>query len=140
MYSSFPKLSPRMILPLYHNRVNIPFKYLYENIPDFSYYQLFSSIVMHPHKNRTSTIPIIYNKTFKSNNLQNFSVNHNFGYGVTQIHATGYYSSKSRSVIYFVVNRFQIAKLKMIASAIYPITNRVLRLYFVHFMIILNSK
>lgn len=44
----------------------------------------------------------------------------NFGYGVTQIHATGYYSGKSRSVIYFVVNRFQIAKLKMIVSAIDP--------------------
>ncbi len=48
------------------------------------------------------------------------SLSHNFGYGVTQIHATGYYSGKSRSVIYFVVNRFQIAKLKMIVSAIDP--------------------
>lgn len=44
----------------------------------------------------------------------------NFGYGVTQIHATGYYSQQSRSVIYFVVNRFQIAKLKMIIKAIDP--------------------
>ena len=44
----------------------------------------------------------------------------NFGYGVTQIHATGYYSGESRSVIYFVVNRFQIAKLKMIVSHIDP--------------------
>ncbi len=44
----------------------------------------------------------------------------NFGYGVTQIHATGYYSQQSRSVIYFVVNRFQIAKLKMIVKAIDP--------------------
>ncbi len=41
-----------------------------------------------------------------------------FGYGVTQIHATGYYSGKSRSVIYFVVNRFQIAKLKDIVKKI----------------------
>ncbi len=48
------------------------------------------------------------------------ALSHNFGYGVTQIHATGYYSQKSRSVIYFVVNRFQIAKLKMIVSAIDP--------------------
>ena len=48
------------------------------------------------------------------------ALSHNFGYGVTQIHATGYYSGKSRSVIYFVVNRFQIAKLKMIVSAIDP--------------------
>lgn len=44
----------------------------------------------------------------------------NFGCGVTQIHATGYYSGKSRSVIYFVVNRFQIAKLKIIVSSIDP--------------------
>lgn len=44
----------------------------------------------------------------------------NFGYGVTQIHATGYYSGEARSVIYFVVNRFQIAKLKMIVSHIDP--------------------
>jgi len=48
------------------------------------------------------------------------ALSHNFGYGVTQIHATGYYSQQSRSVIYFVVNRFQIAKLKMIVSAIDP--------------------
>ena len=48
------------------------------------------------------------------------ALSHNFGYGVTQIHAKGYYSQKSRSVIYFVVNRFQIAKLKMIVSAIDP--------------------
>ena len=48
------------------------------------------------------------------------ALNINFGYGVTQIHATGYYSQQSRSVIYFVVNRFQISKLKMIVSAIDP--------------------
>ena len=48
------------------------------------------------------------------------ALSHSFGYGVTQIHATGYYSGKSRSVIYFVVNRFQIARLKMIVSAIDP--------------------
>lgn len=48
------------------------------------------------------------------------ALSHNFGYGVTQIHATGYYSQQSRSVIYFVVNRFQIAKLKMIVKAIDP--------------------
>lgn len=48
------------------------------------------------------------------------ALSHNFGYGVTQIHATGYYSQQSRSVIYFVVNRFQIAKVKMIVSAIDP--------------------
>ena len=41
-----------------------------------------------------------------------------FGYGVTQIHATGYYSGKSRSVIYFVVNRFQVAKMQEIVHEI----------------------
>ncbi len=46
------------------------------------------------------------------------SLSNCFGYGVTQIHATGYYSQEARSVIYFVVNRFQIAKLKMIVSTI----------------------
>lgn len=46
------------------------------------------------------------------------ALSNSFGYGVTQIHATGYYSQQSRSVIYFVVNRFQIAKLKSIVSAI----------------------
>ena len=46
------------------------------------------------------------------------ALSRNFGYGVTQIHATGYYSGKSRSVVYFVVNRFQIAKLKNIVSSI----------------------
>ena len=48
------------------------------------------------------------------------ALSRNFGYGVTQIHATGYYSGKSRSVVYFVVNRFQIAKLKNIVSTIDP--------------------
>ena len=46
------------------------------------------------------------------------ALSRNFGYGVTQIHATGYYSGKSRSVVYFVVNRFQIARLKGIVSNI----------------------
>lgn len=41
-----------------------------------------------------------------------------FGYGVTQMHATGYYSGEPRFVIYFVVNRFQIARLKNIVSSI----------------------
>ena len=48
------------------------------------------------------------------------ALSRNFGYGVTQIHATGYYSGKSCSVVYFVVNRFQIAKLKKIVSSIDP--------------------
>ena len=41
-----------------------------------------------------------------------------FQKGVTQIHATGFYSNTSRTVIYFVVNRFQIAKLKNIVKSI----------------------
>lgn len=37
-----------------------------------------------------------------------------FGSGITLINAKGYYSSADKTVIYFVVNRFQIAKLKSI--------------------------
>lgn len=37
-----------------------------------------------------------------------------FGSGITLINAKGYYSSEDKTVIYFVVNRFQIAKLKSI--------------------------
>ena len=41
-----------------------------------------------------------------------------FERGVTQMDATGYYSNEEKSVIYFVVNRFQIARLKSIISQI----------------------
>lgn len=41
-----------------------------------------------------------------------------FGKGVTMINAHGYYSDESKTMIYFVVNRFQIAKLKRIVRAI----------------------
>ncbi len=41
-----------------------------------------------------------------------------FGHGVTQIEAKGYYENKKLTVIYFVVNRFQIAKLKSIIKKI----------------------
>lgn len=37
-----------------------------------------------------------------------------FGSGVTMIDAKGYYSGSSKTVIYFVVNRFQIGRLKSI--------------------------
>lgn len=37
-----------------------------------------------------------------------------FGSGVTVIEAKGFYSSEKKSVIYFVVNRFQVVKLKKI--------------------------
>lgn len=41
-----------------------------------------------------------------------------FGKGITHIGATGYYSGESKTVIFFVLNRFQIAKMKNIVSAI----------------------
>lgn len=43
-----------------------------------------------------------------------------FGKGITHIDAKGYYSSKEQTIIYFVVNRFQIAKLKNIITAVDP--------------------
>lgn len=41
-----------------------------------------------------------------------------FGKGVTMINAHGYYSDEAKTMIYFVVNRFQIAKLKRIVRTI----------------------
>ena len=43
-----------------------------------------------------------------------------FGRGITLIGARGYYSGTEQTVIYFVVNRFQIAKLKALATEIDP--------------------
>lgn len=43
-----------------------------------------------------------------------------FGQGVTQIAAKGYYSGKDQTIIYFVVNRFQVARMKQIVTAIDP--------------------
>ena len=39
-------------------------------------------------------------------------ISEEFGRGITMMNAKGYYSQKEKSAIYFVVNRFQIAKLK----------------------------
>ena len=39
-----------------------------------------------------------------------------FGSGITVLEAKGYYSDQKKSVIYFVVNRFQIVKLKRIVK------------------------
>lgn len=39
-----------------------------------------------------------------------------FGSGITIMEATGFYSSQKRTVIYFVVNRFQIGRLKRIVK------------------------
>lgn len=41
-----------------------------------------------------------------------------FGHGITHINAKGYYAGKEQTIIYFVVNRFQIAKMKDIISEI----------------------
>lgn len=43
-----------------------------------------------------------------------------FGSGVTLIKASGYYSGADRTMVYFVVNRFQIGKLKAIVTEIDP--------------------
>ena len=43
-----------------------------------------------------------------------------FGQGITLIGARGYYSGTEQTVIYFVVNRFQIAKLKALVTEIDP--------------------
>lgn len=41
-----------------------------------------------------------------------------FGKGVTILSAHGYYSQEKKTVIYFVVNRFQIARLRHIVRTI----------------------
>ena len=43
-----------------------------------------------------------------------------FGKGVTHIGARGYYSGKDQTIIYFVVNRFQVAKMKQLVTTIDP--------------------
>lgn len=50
----------------------------------------------------------------------NKALSEEFGFGITLIDAKGYYSSKSTSMIYFVVNRFQISKMKRIVKSIDP--------------------
>ena len=43
-----------------------------------------------------------------------------FGRGITQIPAKGYFSGGDKCVIYFVVNRFQIPKVKNLVTEIDP--------------------
>ena len=43
-----------------------------------------------------------------------------FGRGITHIDARGFYSGQEQTIIYFVVNRFQIARLKSIVTSIDP--------------------
>ncbi len=50
----------------------------------------------------------------------NKALSEEFGSGITIIDAKGYYSSKSTYMIYFVVNRFQISKMKKIVKRIDP--------------------
>ncbi len=46
------------------------------------------------------------------------AISEEFGRGITQINARGYYSQENKCVIYFVVNRFQIPKLKSLVMEI----------------------
>ena len=48
------------------------------------------------------------------------AISEEFGQGITIMNATGYYSQEAKSVIYVVVNRFQIARLKNIINEIDP--------------------
>ena len=43
-----------------------------------------------------------------------------FGHGITLIDSKGYYKGREQTIIYFVVNRFQIAKMKSIIHRIDP--------------------
>lgn len=43
-----------------------------------------------------------------------------FGRGITQLAARGYYSGREQTMVYFVVNRFQIAKMKAIIQEVDP--------------------
>ncbi len=43
-----------------------------------------------------------------------------FENGITTLKAHGYYSDKSKTMIYFVVNRFQVGKMKSIVHSIDP--------------------
>ena len=43
-----------------------------------------------------------------------------FGRGITHIGARGYYSGTDQTIIYFVVNRFQIAKMKALVTEADP--------------------
>lgn len=44
-----------------------------------------------------------------------------FGKGITQINARGYFHGTERCIVYFVVNRFQIPKVKRLVNAIDPV-------------------
>ncbi len=44
------------------------------------------------------------------------AISEEFGQGVTIMNAHGYYSSEDKFIVYFVINRFQIPKLKSIVK------------------------
>lgn len=48
------------------------------------------------------------------------AISKEFGYGITQMEAKGYYSQEKKCAIYFVINRFQITKLKNIIHSVDP--------------------
>lgn len=48
------------------------------------------------------------------------AISEEFGHGITQIEAKGYYSQEKKCAIYFVINRFQITKIKDIIHQIDP--------------------
>lgn len=57
--------------------------------------------------------------TTKAEEISN-QLSETFGHGITHIDAKGYYSNTEQTIIYFVVNRFQIIKLKNIVTAVDP--------------------
>ncbi len=65
---------------------------------------------------RSKAVMII---TEKSEEITNALIEE-FGCGTTNIPAVGGYSSKEKTVIYFIVNRFEIAKTKAIVHAVDP--------------------
>lgn len=48
------------------------------------------------------------------------ALSEHFGHGITQLNATGYYEKQKLCAVYFVVNRFQIPKLKSIVKETDP--------------------
>ena len=48
------------------------------------------------------------------------AISDEFGRGITQIEARGYYSGQRKCAIYFVVNRFQLSRMKTIVHDLDP--------------------
>ena len=57
--------------------------------------------------------------TTKANEIS-AALSETFGYGITHIDAKGYYKNSEQKIIYFVVNRFQIARMKSIIEEYDP--------------------